>query len=150
MTLTTISAKSPLRKGALWSAPEKCDAPDRVGAQGARDMVLRGAPECSRVLVWVQSQAHERSGALQIHWSGWSHPPRSGAKPDFAEMQHCLQEWGTGRFGSLDLNASRQLKMYESHLNGLLADYAGALLEEDELYQATTQANQIRPDTPDS
>ncbi|KAF8595285.1 hypothetical protein BDV93DRAFT_564522 [Ceratobasidium sp. AG-I] len=86
-------------------------------------------------------------------------------------MQHCLQEWGTGRFGPLDLNAGKQLKMYESHLKGLLAyakkapkrlhefqekwfwygvDCAGVSLEEDEPYQATTRADQIRPDTPDS
>ncbi|KAG9094882.1 hypothetical protein FRC06_010371, partial [Ceratobasidium sp. 370] len=83
-------------------------------------------------------------------------------------MQHCISEWSTGRFVSKELNAGLQLKMYESHLTGLLqytkstpkrlldfrgkwfwfgVDYAGPR-PEDEPYQAITQADQVRPDTP--
>ncbi|KAG8696516.1 hypothetical protein FRC08_007106 [Ceratobasidium sp. 394] len=85
-------------------------------------------------------------------------------------MQHCLKEWKTGRFVSVELKADRQLRMYDSHLQGLLeyarrapkrlrdfqADwfefgrtYAGVVPEDDTPYQAITQADRIRPDTPD-
>ncbi|KAG8695189.1 hypothetical protein FRC08_007978 [Ceratobasidium sp. 394] len=85
-------------------------------------------------------------------------------------MQHCLKEWKTGRFVPIELKADRQLKMYDSHLQGLLAyarrapkrlqdfqaewfefgrAYAGVTPEDDEPYQAITQADRIRPDTPE-
>ncbi|KAG9094019.1 hypothetical protein FRC06_011271, partial [Ceratobasidium sp. 370] len=35
-------------------------------------------------------------------------------------MQHCIQEWSTGRFVATDLDANLQMKMYSSHLKGLL------------------------------
>lgn len=38
-------------------------------------------------------------------------------------MQHCIGEWKTGSLVPRDLNAGRQLKVYEAHLKGLL-EYA--------------------------
>ncbi|KAG9097317.1 hypothetical protein FRC06_007682 [Ceratobasidium sp. 370] len=84
-------------------------------------------------------------------------------------MQHCIKEWSTGRFVAQALDGAKHLKMYKSHLKGLLeyvkptskwllefrrtwfwytVDYAGATLE-DEPYQAITWADQVCPDTPD-
>jgi hypothetical protein len=80
-----ILSKNPPWPRSAWSAPEKPAAPDRVQAQRACVMVLWSAHEGSWVLVRVQSWVHEGSGVLRIHRSGWSHPPRSGAKPVFAE-----------------------------------------------------------------
>ncbi|KAF8593930.1 hypothetical protein BDV93DRAFT_565973 [Ceratobasidium sp. AG-I] len=75
--------------------------------------------------------------------------------------QECVQEWQTGRFRGIDLNAERQLSMYECHLKGLLGyaklaskrlagfredwfwygiDCAGAA-PEDQPYQTITQAD---------
>ncbi|KAG9092513.1 hypothetical protein FRC06_011893 [Ceratobasidium sp. 370] len=77
-------------------------------------------------------------------------------------MQHCLKEWRTGRFIAIELKADRQLKMYDSHLQGLLAyarrapkrlwdfqadwyefgrAYAGATPDDNEPYQEIIQAD---------
>ncbi|KAF8598609.1 hypothetical protein BDV93DRAFT_512334 [Ceratobasidium sp. AG-I] len=84
-------------------------------------------------------------------------------------MQHCIEEWKPRRFVPLDLKADRQLRMYDSHLKGLIEcakpagkclagfqetwfwhglDHAGVGAKNDELYQSIIRANQIRPDTP--
>lgn len=34
-------------------------------------------------------------------------------------MQCCLNEWATGRYTPVDLNATEQYSMYVSHMHGL-------------------------------
>ncbi|KAG9084905.1 hypothetical protein FS749_004840 [Ceratobasidium sp. UAMH 11750] len=84
-------------------------------------------------------------------------------------VQHCIKEWKTGRHVTCELNAGKQLKIYDAHLQGLLEyakpagkrlrkfqrewfkyglDYASTLPEDDGPYQPITLADQVRPDTP--
>ncbi|KAG9088243.1 hypothetical protein FRC06_002157, partial [Ceratobasidium sp. 370] len=85
-------------------------------------------------------------------------------------MQHCIEEWQTGRWIKIELNVDEQRKSYESHLLGLLEYakkahtrlcgfqeawfkygilHAGAAYEPEQVpYQPITRADQIREDTP--
>ncbi|KAG9082800.1 hypothetical protein FRC06_004856, partial [Ceratobasidium sp. 370] len=84
-------------------------------------------------------------------------------------MQHCIKEWKTSRHVTRQLNAGKQLKVYDAHLKGLLqyakratrrlnkfqhawfkygVEYAGTLPEDEEPYQPITEADHVRPDTP--
>ncbi|KAG9118836.1 hypothetical protein FRC07_006454 [Ceratobasidium sp. 392] len=110
-------------------------------------------------------------GIGTLHRERFSPMPLPAVAMVLTLMQHCIKEWKTGRREQITLKATKQLKMYRSHLEGLLvyADtaagrmekfrrewyeygiaYAGVTPENDQPYQEVTRANQIRPDSPDS